>query len=922
MADEAVCAAAGEDVVDMELPFNLADPKALLLLLLLPPVIYLGVLGARARPRDRGRIGASVVIRCLILLLLTLAIAGFQWISNGGPLSVVFLVDESGSVPTALRQTAHDYIQRALAQLGPDEQAGVVRFGESAIVDRAISGSASWEPAPGVPGVLATNIGDAIQTGLALFPEGGSRRLVLLSDGLQTVGDARTIVADAHSTGVELSVVPLGSTADNEVAIEGVSSPQAVPEGQKYEARVLLNSTSDRSATVTLFDGDKQVGQQEVIVKSGKTVVQFNLQADAEGFRTIRAEVSSTDDKISENNKGESFTVVSAPPSILIIAGATEDGEPLKRALEASNMKATIVPVLGMPVGMDTLAEYDTVVLANVSTDALGIERQQLLQSFVRDLGHGLIMLGGEHSFGAGGYLRSPLEQVLPVTMDVRTSEQRASIAMTFLVDKSGSMGRCHCGGAAQFDPTMRTEFGPSKVELSKQAIARAANLLNSTDQIGVVGFDSEAHPLINIQPMGDLGSDGILLDLAPVEAAGGPTNLYAGMQAAIDQIQGTTAGLKHIILISDGWTQQADFAALLAEMQDDTITLSTVGAGEGPGEVLKDLAEKGGGRYYSAANIMTLPDILLKETVRLAGQYYIEKPVAPRLAKDSPILSELDVGHLPELLGYNATTLKPTADGILLSPEGDPILAQWQYGLGRSVAWTPDMKGRWATNWVTWPQFSQFAGQMVQWTVSASDSSGIEADYQLTPSGTHGEQNLNVTVQSLDAQGKPRNGLHTTVTLTDTAGVQSTVQLAQESPGVYVGTTSGLNQGVYQTEIQQRSAGYDDLVAREVSGVVVPYSSEFAVIDNREQTASEFMTDMAQLGGGQVLNTGNTTAVWSHDLPAQPLRVPLWPWLLLAAILLFPLDVAVRRLSVSWKDLRLIPRSPRERPSTQPPGG
>jgi hypothetical protein len=273
-------------------------------------------------------------------------------------------------------------------------------------------------------------------------------------------------------------------------------------------------------------------------------------------------------------------------------------------------------------------------------------------------------------------------------------------------------------------------------------------------------------------------------------------------------------------------------------------------------------------------------------------------------------------------LLGYNATTLKPTADGILLSPEGDPILAQWQYGLGRSVAWTPDMKGRWATNWVTWPQFSQFAGQMVQWTVSASDSSGIEADYQLTPSGTHGEQNLNVTLQSVDAQGKPRNGLHTTVTLTDTAGVQSTVQLAQESPGVYVGTTSGLSQGVYQTEIQQRSAGYDDLVAREVSGVVVPYSSEFAVIDNREQTASEFMTDMAQLGGGHVLTTDNTAAVWSHDLPAQPLRVPLWPWLLLAAILLFPLDVAVRRLSVSWKDLRLIPRSPRESPSTQRPGG
>ncbi|MEO5953945.1 MAG: glutamine amidotransferase, partial [Chloroflexia bacterium] len=698
-------------------------------------------------------------------------------------------------------------------------------------------------------------------------------------------------------------------------------SPQAVPEGQKYEARVLLNSTSARNATVTLYDGAKQVGQQNVDVKSGKTVLQFNLTAYAEGFRVIRAEVTSTDDKEAENNKGESYTVVSAPPSVLIVAGANEDGEPLRRALEASNMKATIVQVAGMPLGLDTLAEYDTVVLANVSTDALGVERQQMLQSFVRDLGHGLVMLGGELSYGAGGYLRSPLEQVLPVTMDVRTSEQRASIAMTFLVDKSGSMGRCHCGSAQQFDPTMRTEFGPSKVELSKQAIARASDLLNSSDQIGVVGFDASAHELIGMQPMGQLGSDGILLDLSPVTAEGGPTNLYAGMQAAIDQIQGTQAGLKHIILISDGWTQQADFAALLDEMKADNITLSTVGAGEGPGAVLKELAEKGGGRYYSAANILTLPDILLKETVRLAGQYYVEKPTISHLAKDSPILSELDVGNLPQLLGYNATTLKPTADGVLMTAEGDPILAQWQYGLGRSVAWTPDMKGRWATNWVTWPEFSKFASQMVQWTVSASDSSGIQADYKLTPSGATGEQSLNVSIQSVDAQGKPRNGLHTSVTITDTQGIASTIQLAQESPGVYVGTASGLTQGVYQTEIQQRSAGYDDLVAREVSGVVVPYSSEYAVIDNQAQVASEFMADMAQLGGGQVLALDNSAAVWNHALPAQPMRVPLWPWLLLAAILLFPLDVAVRRLSVSWKDLRIVRRTPHEIASTQRPG-
>ncbi len=897
----------------MDLPFNLAEPESLLLLLTIPPVVYLGILSARARPRDRARIRASIVIRSLILLLLTLAIAGLQWISSGGPLNVVFLIDESGSVSPELRQAAHDYVQQSLARMTPDEQGGVVRFGENALVDRAISGDAAWRPSPRVPGALATNIRDAIQSGLALFPEGGSRRLVLLTDGLQTVADARDLIAQAHAAGVELSVVPLGGASDNEVAVEGVSSPQSVPAGQQYEARVMLQSTSDRHASVTLYDDNVPVGQQDVDIRSGKTVVQFNLQADQQGFQVLRAEVSSPDDKYQENNSAESYTVVSTPPSVLIVAGSDEDGEPLRRALEASNIEATIKPVNGMPVNLDSLSAYDTVVLANVSTDALGVERQAMLQSYVRDLGRGLVMVGGELSYGAGGYLRSPIEQVLPVTMDVRTSEQRASIAMTFLIDKSGSMGRCHCGTETTFDPSMRTEFGPSKVEIAKQAIARAADLLNSSDSIGVVGFDADAHDLIDMTPMGDIGSDGISNDLKDVSAEGAPTNLYAGLQAAIDQLHSTDAGLKHIILISDGWTQQADFSTLLSEIQASNITLSTVGAGEGPGEVLKTLAEEGGGRYYTATDIYTLPDVLLKETVRLAGQYYVEKSVRPVLGKQSQILRGLDTGDLPLLQGYNATTLKPTADGVLLSPDGDPILAQWQYGLGHSVAWTPDMKGRWATDWVTWPQFSQFAAQLVQWTVSASDSSGLETTYQLSPSTTSGKQDLQVNVQSLDSQGTPRNGLQTTLVLTDTTGVSTTIPLAQDSPGVYVGTARGLQQDVYQTRIEQRDGIEQALVARDISGLVVPYSSEYAMIDNKAQVASDFINDMAQLGGGSLLSLDDTSAVWTHNLPTQPERVPLWPWLLLAAIILFPLDVAVRRLSISLKDLRFTSRPHRE---------
>lgn len=897
----------------MDIPFSLAEPKALLLLLTIPPVVYLGILSARARPRDRARINASIVIRSLILLLLVLALAGLQWISHGGPLNVVFLVDESASVSQTTRDAAYSYVRSAIASMGPDDRAGVVLFGEKAIVDRAISADSGWQPFGKHPTGIATNIADAIQAGSALFPEGGSRRLVLLSDGLQTTGQAEDVAARAHQTGVQLSVVPLGAQSQNEVAVEKVSSPNSVPKGQQFEARALLKSTSDRTATVTMYDGDTQVGRQDVQLRAGSTVVSFNLQARQEGFRVLKATVISADDKYTENNTASSFTIVKTPPAVLIVAGTPDDSAPLKAALKADGITVDVVEPDGMPSTLDELLKYDVVVIANASIDSIGAARETLLQGYVRDMGHGLVMLGGELSYGAGGYLRSTLEDVLPVTMDVRTSEQRASIAMTFLVDKSGSMGRCHCGTAQQFDPSMRTEFGPSKVEIAKQAIARSTALLNSSDQVGVVGFDATAHELVPLQPLKNLGTSGIEADLASVEAAGSPTNLYGGMQAAIDQLKGADAKLKHIILISDGWTQQADFSGLLSALSASNITLTTVGAGEGSGEVLKTLAEKGGGRYYAAKDLYSLPDVLLRETVRLAGQYYIEKSFHAIAAGDSPILKGLPASSLPPLLGYNAATIKPEAQEVLKSPDGDPILAQWQYGLGRSVAWTPDMKGRWATDWVAWPQFSQFAGQLVSWTTPQSGSSGLEAEYNLSPA-TGTAQDVSVKVSSLDSQGNARNGLRTTLLITGTTGVSATLQLDQSAPGAYSGVAKGLPQGVYEVEIEQRNADTGAIVARDKSGVVVPYPSEYSIIDNREQVASAFLNEMAQLGGGKVLSLSEPSAAFVHDISSQPMRVPLWPWLLLAAILLFPLDVATRRLTVNWGDLLRKGRPPGER--------
>lgn len=890
----------------MDFGFQLNEPKVLLLLITIPVVIFLGVLGTRARPRDRVRISVSTALRAIILTLVILAVAGLQWVSASDTLNVIFLVDESASVSQQSQDAALNYVENALKTMGPDDRAGVVLFGDRAVVARAVSGGSEWKPSGEHPATTATNIADAIQAGLALFPEGGARRLVLLTDGVETVGAAREQARLVSSSGVQLSVVPLGEQSQNEVAVDRVLSPEEIPAGQQFDVKAVVKSTFDTSATVTLFDNDTAAGRQDVKLKTGDNAVSFTIKPTQEGFHVLSAQVSAADDRYSENNQASSFTMLRKPPTVLIVAGSPADATPLQKALEASQVVAQVVAPDGIPLQEEALSQYDAVVLANASAEAVGIEAQQALQHFVRDLGHGLVMLGGDLSYGAGGYLRSPIEEALPVNMDVRTSEQRASLALAFVTDKSGSMGRCHCGGAQQFNPSMRTEFGVSKVEIAKQAISKAAAILNSGDRVGVLGFDDTAHWFVNMQEMGALSGGRLEQAIKPITAEGN-TNIYAGLQAAVDELQQTDAKLKHIILLSDGWTKQGDFSQLLNEMDAQNITLSTVGAGEGASDMLKQLADKGGGRYYPAQDVSAVPDLFLKETVRLIGSYYVEQPFKPILARGSPILKGLDASSLPRLLGYNGATLKPNAELILKSPAGDPVLAQWQYGLGRSVAWTPDVKGRWATDWVSWPKFSQFAGQLVGWTLPRESAPGLEVAFNAQASSIAGEQDVDIRIDSRDQAGAPRNFLSTTVVLTGTSQAGRSESIVQQSPGVYAGVASGLKEGVYQVRVDQNELATHKSVASKTTGLVVPYPSEYRLSAEAVAGAKPLLGDLAQLGGGKELSISQPGQSFTHDISSQPAPVALWPLLLTLALLLFPIDVAVRRLTVTRSDLRTV---------------
>jgi len=317
-------------------------------------------------------------------------------------------------------------------------------------------------------------------------------------------------------------------------------------------------------------------------------------------------------------------------------------------------------------------------------------------------------------------------------------------------------------------------------------------------------------------------------------------------------------------------------------------ITLSTVGAGGGSNPFLENLARQGGGRFYDAANPSSIPDIFLKETQQVSGQQIVEETFIPIQTSSSPILRGLDAG-LPQLRGYNGTTIKAAAQSVLVTARDDPLLAQWQYGLGRSVAWTSDSTGRWAKDWVAWGGFNRFFSQLVSWTFPGEETGGIEATFETTGGATA------LHVQSVEPDGSPRDFYATSAVIVGPDLEPRTVGLVQVAPGVYETPLGEIDPGAYAVRVTQTRPGSSPL-GRTV-GLVAQTAAEYRQLGSNEP----FLASLRVATGGTVIAT--TADPWAHDLTATDRFTELWPFLLVLALLLWPLDIALRRMSIGRRE-------------------
>ena len=846
---------------------SFSRPYYLLLFIFVAYFIYLWKTSPKAFTTQQQK--AFLGLRLVLVALLVLSLAGLQFNFRHTEKSVVYVADRSASLQEKGKEIS-EWISKSLAALPATMRVGVVSLGKKPMVEYPV------EPHPdfkGLQGVIDPNYTD-LATGLrlarSLMPEELSKHIVLLTDGKQNRGNALEQVKLLNQQGIRIDVLPLAPSSGPEVLVKTVELPSRLSEGEFFDLKATLESTVSTSGTVRIMVDNKVLQEEELEIGKGTSHLVWGLSAEKAGLHTYKVEVISTKDTRKENNIGQAITQVQGVPRILVVEGTPGDSKALGTALTSVNLQVKTVEPAAMPKSLTGLAQYSSVVLVNVPATDLQDATLQALENFVRDLGRGLVMVGGENSYGPGGYYQTPVEKELPVNMEITGKEELPSVGLNLIIDKSGSM--CH------------TQNNVTKMDMAKEAAIRATEILDAKDQLGVITFDSEYKWVVNTAPL--INKQWVQEQIGSIEPSGG-TNMYPSLEAAYQALKNTKVKVKHIILLSDGVSEYGgDYENLLKQMEADNITLSVVAVGsDSDTSLLKYLAQEGHGRYYFTNQIDNIPKIFAKETMMVTRSYFVQEPFTPIVTGSASMLPA--TGELPQLLGYVATTPKDTAEVILTSHEGDPVLARWHYGLGRTVAWTSDVKGRWAEPWLNWSAFPQFWGKVISWTLPEENSNGLNVT--TTRDGGLGRISVDTSVehrQAADIQAK--------VIAPD--GSSSDLILPSASPGQYQADFPMEQPGAYMIQVVKKEG--DQVVEQQTVGLVQSYSPEFLL----QADQLKFIKQLAAAGGGQVLDPAQFDGVGKLRAPEAVGKIPLWPKFLMFAVILLPIDIAARRFNWNLK--------------------
>ncbi|MBI3852197.1 MAG: VWA domain-containing protein [Verrucomicrobia bacterium] len=847
--------------------FQFTNPWWLLTLLAAAPwVFWLGWKSDAQLSAWRRRM--VLAMRLLIVLAVIFALAGLQWLRPLEGMNAFFILDRSDSIPSPQQEAARLYVNKIATQKKSVDKAGVIVFGTEANIESMPNAALDVQKIQAVVGTERTDLAASIRLGTAAFPETGQKRLVVLSDGNENIGDALAAVLAAKPLGVTVDVVPLGIARSNDVAVQKLSVPPKIKKGQAFEAKIFVQSDLPQSATVRLYRNEQYLGEQKVELSAGKNLFTFPQVLSEPGFYSYDVRVEAAGDSLPQNNRASAFASVRGEPRVLVISADPETDKPLVAALQTSRLEVVAKSVGGFPSTLAEMQSYDAIFLSNVAAGDLGADSQKLLESAVRDFGVGLVCVGGDQTYAAGGYRGTPLEATLPVNMELDSKKVLPKGALALVMHGM--------------------EFNNGN-QVARDTAIGALNALGPQDEMGVVLWDGSERWLFPMTTVGDKQELG--RKIAGMNQGDLPS--FQGVMAmAHEGLRKSTANLKHMIVFSDG-DPNAPSKELMQAIVGDRITVSTVLiAGHAGPDTMIAIADQGHGRFYNVTSPNDLPQIFIKEAAVILKSAIFEEPFKPQYAAASELVRGIGADEYPRLLGYVATTPKPRAEVPLLTDKGDPLLAHWQYGLGRAAAFTSDAKAKWAKNWLGWEKYRQFWSQIAQWNLRRLEN----ADFTTEVSVEKGEGHI--SVEAVDEKGDYRNFLNLQTVVVSPKGERQTVKLEQTGPGHYEARFPTREVGAYLLNLMDLKEG--QLRGSQVVGASVNYSPEF----NAPEPNLNLLRRLAESGGGKALNPANLTEnPFLHDRQKTFQPRDLWEWLLKLAVILFPLDVALRRIQIDREE-------------------
>ncbi|MFL5801950.1 MAG: VWA domain-containing protein [Roseiflexaceae bacterium] len=832
-------------------PLIFRNPQFLFLLVLLPALALLW------RWRGRRVHAVALGLRLLSVALVILALADpIRARTEVVPGQIVLLVDQSDSLGDAGKAALRDHAA-ALARAQP-ERVKMLYFGAS---------TAAPEEAP----VRADNsdIAGALRAARELVGGSGGR-IVLLSDGAQTRGDA---LATAQALGVPVDTLGYQAPARPEIWVAAIGIPQTLREGEEYTIEIVAGSSEAATARLTLDDGAAQLAAQDVQLTPGENRLTFRARAGQPGILRLSASLDGRPDTFAQNNHGAATALVAPQPRVLLVESQPGTAAPLRTALRPAGVTAETIPATALPTRLSDLEAFEGIVLLDVPAGDLTLDQMTALREFVRSEGRGLVATGGRSSFTLGAYKGTPLEEVLPVTMDPPPRPVRSDVTLLLIIDHSYSMAAVS---------------GVSKLDMAKEAAILATESLHEDDRVGVLTFDDKQQWAVDFQTLGAGLSLGAIQDRISAIPIGGGTDIRGALQAGLPELAAQPGKVRHAVLLTDGRSfdgARAPYRELIEQARAQNITLSAIAiGGDSDTELLQNLAQWGAGRYHFAATPDDIPRLTLLESEIARTEPLVEGDFRADIQTPHPLLRDFAPNEIPRLGGYVATTIKPAAELVLRSPERDPVLAVWQYGLGRAVAWTPSVEAPWAESWPNWPEYGKFWAQIIRYTLPEPDSGPLQI--RVTPRGDA----VTISADSLVPSGEPLDLADTEATITLPDGTAQRIPLRQTAPGHYAEEVALPSDGPYAIEVRQRK---DDQQRQASAGYVQRPSDEYLPA----QGGAELLSRISTATGGRSLSKLDELGKANVE---QRGETGLWVWLLVAAALLWPVEIAVRRLG--WR--------------------